>query len=155
MVYKRISKGGSPDVYYTKDGHSPRSFCMTVDKDGQNKLQLLTEFPTAPLLFLNVGPFMLNSSRGGNITHGILNIDSLPGQTHSEISVAEIIDRDDSIKSAVVWWPFALLLVVLLVIALAYIVHNNSRASPTDSLTDADHADKYVSLKPEKEEADN
>jgi hypothetical protein len=150
VVYKRLSKGGTPDVYYTQDGDAPRTFCMTSDKDGQTRLQLATGFENAPLFFLNVGPFMLNISEGANISKAILNIDGLPGQTHVEIRVADIVGQE--ILGPANWWPFAILLALLLVIALVYIGYNNFKANSEVQTVDGEQADKYVSLKPEKEE---
>ena len=152
VVYKRITHGGSSDVYYTQDNDAPRDFAMTADKNGQSRMQLLTGFQTAPLFFLNVGPFMLNISKGGNISKAVLTVDGLPGQTHSEIAIGDIIDHKDVIYKPVDWWPFVVILALLLVIALGYVSYNNFKA-PTDSeKSEIDHTDKYMSLKPEKEE---
>lgn len=153
VVYKRISRGGQPDPYYTQDGDVPRSFAMTNDRSGTNFFLFLTGFEQIPLFFLKVDKMVLRVNEGANLSKAHLEIEGLPGAQHIDLTVSDIWDggsSDDKKKTS--YWPFIVILGVLIVAALAYMAYNYSQSKDDDqkasALTEGADTDKYVSLKP-------
>jgi hypothetical protein len=151
VFYKRISRGGQHDTYYSQDGDRLRSFTMTNNQNGTNMFMFLTGFVETPLYFLKVDKMSLQVLPGANLSMAHLEIEGLPGAPDLDIKVEDIIAGNEDDTKSVKFWPFATILGVLVVIALAYIVYNNSRANEQDvgsAVTEGVDTDKYVSLKP-------
>ena len=153
VVYKRISKGGQPDTYYSQDGDAPRSFCMTNSQNGTNMFMFLTGSPEAPLFFLRVDQMAIYAPQGTNLSLAHLEIEGLPGATHLDINVTDIFYNEDDggDSKKITYWPFLLILGFLIMVALVYVIYNNRNSGEeqkASALTEGTDADKYVSLKP-------
>lgn len=151
VVYKRISKGGQEDAYYSQDGDAPRSFTMTNNRNGTNMFMFLTGFQDAPLFFLKVDKMAIRAPSGANLSLAHLEIEGLPGSPHLDLKVDSIISGGSNDSKKVSYWPFVVILVVLVLIAVIYLVMNLNKSEEVtagSAVTEGTETDKYVSLKP-------
>lgn len=149
VAYQRFANGGSQYPYYTQENDMQRPFALTTCPHGKSHFQMTTSFPTAPLYFLVVSPMTLNViDANANFTAAIVEITSASNLNPLDLSIADIIDGGvgpNPDGSTLKWWPFVLIIAILIVIAIAFIVYKSQH----DAEATTDDPDKYVSLKPE------
>jgi hypothetical protein len=128
-----------------------RPFSMTNCPRNNSHFQFAAPFDTAPILFFHVKPMKLNITDSSRLKDAIIEIDAAAHVQSAEISVADIIsgDDDEGDKSSLNWWPFVLVIGVLILLAVGFIIYKAQK----DKAMESDDPENYISLKPESKDA--
>lgn len=146
VFWKRQIDGGSSNIYWSLHNDQYRPFTITNCQHNMSHFQLASAFPNAPLFFLVVAPLQLNFTAGADISHAKLDIvGSTFGHSVTEFSVADIINGGGDGGKALKWWPFVIVIGILVLLAVAFIVYKGMK----DKDMGTDDPENYVSLKPE------
>ena len=145
IAFKRQYRGGSGDVYYTRDIDQERPFTLTTCRHGMSHLQVATHDDVTPLVFLEVTDLQLKVTDASELKGLALHIDSSPGAISPTISMTEVFGGPSDKGEAAAWWPFVLILVLLVMASVAYLAINNLRSSSEIISKDQPTA-KYTSV---------
>jgi hypothetical protein len=142
IAYQRVATGGTGDVFYVQDGDRMRPFTITTCRHGMTHFQHLSPFPSLPLFFLQILPMSINITEYGvDYSQIFLNIESLPGAQALQIPLSALIGTS---VSSVSWWPFAIILGVLILTSIVYIIYNATKSKDGGA---EGATEKYASLK--------
>ena len=152
IFYHRIVAGadGSPEPYWSLHQDISRPFTITNCAKNMSHFQLTTSFKTVPLYFLVVNHMMLNISAGADLSQAKIDIEGLPHAAHVQFSVKSIVGSDTTPESSAAWWPYLVILGVLIFIAIGFIVWKSKK----DGAKAAEDGN-YESLKPEVKDAND
>jgi hypothetical protein len=146
--YNRQIQTNNGSIYPVWSYHNdiPRPFTLTNCPHNNSHFQVTTPFDTVPLVFLRVAPMQLNVTDPSALKNAILEFDGSPHQESSEIKIGDIISdgRDDEDKKALPWWPFALLIGILVALSVGFIIYKGHK----DKAMQAGDPENYISLKP-------
>lgn len=149
IFYHRIIAGGSPHAYWSLHNDIPRPFTITNCPHNMSHFQLATFSPYVPLKFLTVGPMQLNVTDNSNWQSIAIEFHSSPHAQETKLSLKDIFTGGSDSKDSSSWWPFVLLIAVLVACAVGFIVWKGMK----DKQSGADEPENYVSLKPEARES--
>ena len=142
------TNNGSIFPVWTMHSESPRPFAMTNCPHNMSHFHWASHWETSPLIFLYVAPMMLNISDNTKIEHAVLEIETAAHQTGYSIKIMDIIGGDEA-KKSMAWWPFVLVIGVLILLAVGFIIYKAQK----DKAMEVDDPENYISLKPEAKDA--
>lgn len=153
IFYTRQSQTNNGSIYPTWSQHNDiiRPFTLTNCPRNNSHFQMATAFEAIPLVFLHVKPMQLNVTDASTLKYAVFDVEGLPHQPTSEIKINDIIDAgsDDDDTSSMAWWPFVLVIGVLILLAVGFIIYKAQK----DKAMEADDPENYISLKPEGKDA--
>lgn len=150
LAYKRQSRGGDGYIWYSQHTDTPRPFTVSRGPQHSTRFQFCSAFPTIPVFFLKIDKALLNITDRVNLTTAEIMIDGIPGSSHKAIAVSSLMGAATNSGK---WWPFLLILGVLILCAIGYIVYINTkkRSDHGEEVSSGvkTEGDKYASLKTE------
>ena len=152
VFYNRQTQlnNGSKTAIWTFHNDEPRPFSLTVCHSNYSHFQFASPFDTAPLVFLYLDQMQLNITDNSRLKYAYLEIDAAAHVPSAQINIADIINGgEDDAKKSMAWWPFVLVIGVLILLAVGFIVYKAQK----DKAIEADDPENYVSLKTETKEA--
>ena len=149
VFYRRQVHGGGQFAYWTVRNDQPRPFTLTTCNHNKTHFQMATFLETMPLTFQSVGPLGLNITDNSALDTILIEIEGAPGSIHQDFKVSDIIDGSTVPEGSSSWWPYVLLIFVLVLCAVGFIVWKSIK----DKKIEADDPENYVSLKPEARES--
>ena len=153
VFYNRQSQTNNGSIYPIWSQHNdiPRPFTLTNCPRNNSHFQMATAFDTIPLVFLKTAPMQLNVTDPSALKYAVLEFDGTPHQSSVEIKIGEIISGggDDDDKKSMAWWPFVLVIGILILVAVGFIIYKAQK----DKAMEADDPENYISLKPEAKDA--
>ena len=149
VFYRRQVHGGGQFAYWTVRNDQPRPFTLTTCNHNKTHFQMATYLETMPLTFQVVGPLGLNITDNSALDTILIEIEGAPGSSHQDFKVSDIIDGNTDPEGSSSWWPYVLLITVLVLCAVGFIVWKSIK----DKKVEADDPENYVSLKPEARES--
>lgn len=149
VFYRRQVFGGGQFAYWTVRNDEPRPFTLTTCNHNKTHFQMATGYEAIPLAFQVVGPLMLNITSNASLDTIVLEIEGAPGSSHQDFKLSDIIDNSSDPEASSSWWPYVLLILVLVLCAVGFIVWKSIK----DKKVEADDPENYVSLKPEARES--
>ena len=147
IFYTRQSQlnNGSAFPIWTFHNDIPRPFTMTNCRKNNSHFQYASPFSTVPAVFLTVAPMQINVTNPQDLQYAILEIDAAAHVESAEISIASIINNEGEPKKAMAWWPFLLVIGVLILLAVGFIAYKAQK----DKALEKESSENYISLKPE------
>ena len=126
IVYTRQCQTNNGSVFPTWSMYNdvPRPFTLTNCKHNMSHFQFATAFDAIPVAFLYIAPMQLNVTDASQLANAVLEIDAAAHVQSLEIKFADIIDGGGDDKKALPWWPFALVIGILVLAALGFIINN-------------------------------
>lgn len=153
VFYNRQSQTNNGSVYPIWSQHNdiPRPFTLTNCPMNNSHFQMATAFDRIPLVFLHVKPMKLNITDQASLKYAVLEFDGAPHQSSTEIRIIDIISGggDDDDKKSMAWWPFVLVIGILILLAVGFIIYKAQK----DKAMEADDPENYISLKPDAKDA--
>ena len=152
VFYHRIMAGadGSADPYWSLHQDISRPFTITNCAKNMSHFQLTTPYKTVPLFFLTVNHMMLNISAGADLSQAKIDIEGNPHASHVQFTVNSIVGSDTTPEASSAWWPYLLILGLLVFVAVGFIVWKSKK----DGVKEAEEGN-YESLKPEVKDAND
>lgn len=154
VFYRRQEIGGSEYSFWAQQKDYSSSFDLATCQQNNSHVQWGTSFPTLPLTFLRLQPMHLDIYNKDAISRAKFVIaGSIKGNiAPKSITLAEVIKEGDNINpdddgSGPSFWPFALILIGLLLISIIFIVYKTKKSDGEELY----ETENYVSLKPEGE----
>ena len=156
IFYNRQCQTNNGSIYpvWTYHYDQPRPFSLTNCQHNMSHFQFATPFDTAPLHFFHMSTMQLNVTNSSRLKDVVLYIDAAAHVHSSELNLSVIINGgggggDDGKKSSMAWWPFVLVIGVLILLAVGFIIYKAQK----DKAMEADDPENYISLKPESKDA--
>ena len=143
------TNNGSIHAIWTYYNDIPRPFTLTNCPANNSHFQFASPFDTVPVIFLKVARMQLNITDNTRLQYAVLEIDSAAHVEATEIKITDIIDAGSDSKKSMAWWPFVLVIGVLILLAVAFIIYKAQK----DKAMESDDPENYVSLKPDAKDA--